>query len=468
MKRLLLPLMLSLMAIGFSIFAVTAPVSAAGVEIMNTTDGVLAIERGKGRLLKLPGPANTVFLANPDKADLQIKSPRMIYVYGKEIGETTLYAVDQAEKLVAAFDVHVTPNIASLKAILKEAAPEHDVRIDTVQDQIVLTGALDSPEAAATVLALARRSAGADNVVNRMTLSGSTQVNLRVRVAEVNREVIKRFGVNWETLFDNGSTVLGLATGRDIVDSAGVLQRPPEPLNGLVFGARTSSLDLNGIVDLLEQEGLASVLAEPNLTAISGQRAEFLAGGEFPVIVPQTADLATVEFKPFGVSLAFTPIVMDGGRINLHVAPEVSELVESGAVELDGFTIPALSTRRADTRVELASGQSFVIAGLLSRTLDHDIQDVPGLADIPLLGALFRSDAFRRGETELVIIVTPYLVKPVSDPTAIATPLDGFRPANDADRVIHGRTYRGTLPQTFKRTAAAAGGLVGPAGFIVD
>ncbi|MCR9256132.1 MAG: type II and III secretion system protein family protein [Alphaproteobacteria bacterium] len=464
MKKLLTLLLL----IAAATLTAPGPAAAKGVEILSTTDGMLDIERGKGRLLRLPAAANTVFLADPDKADLQIKSPRMIYVFGKTIGETTLYAVDAREQLVAAFDVRITPNVASLKEILAQAAPDSDVRIETVQDQIVLTGSLASPETAATVLALAQRSAGDGNVVNRMTLSGSTQVNLRVRVAEVSREVIKRFGINWESIFDDGSTVFGLATGTDIVDNAGTIVRPPESQNSILFGARDSNYDVNGIVDILEQEGLATVLAEPNLTAVSGQRAEFLAGGEFPVIVPQTDDLATVEFKPFGVSLAFTPVVMDGGRINLHVAPEVSELIESGSIEIEGFTIPALSTRRADTRVELASGQSFVIAGLLQRTVDHDIREIPGLGDIPLLGALFRSDAFQRGETELVIIVTPYLVKPVSDPSAIATPLDGFEPATDTDRYVHGRTYRGTLPKTFRRTAAAAGGLVGPAGFIVD
>jgi len=463
MIRLVLALSIVLLPLGMPVQA-----AGAGVEIMSTTDGVLDIERGKGRLLRLPGPAETVFLADPEKADLQVKSPRMIYVFGKAIGETTLYAVDGQERLVAAFDVRVTPNMASLRDILAQAAPDSDVTVSAVQDQIILTGSLSSPETAATVLALAHRSAGQGNVVNRMTLSGSTQVNLRVRIAEVSREVIKRFGVNWESLFDDGATVFGLATGTDIIDGAGGFVRPPDSQNSIIFGARDNNFDVNGIVDILEQEGLATILAEPNLTAISGQRAEFLAGGEFPVIVPQTDDLATIEFKPFGVSLAFTPVVMDAGRISLHVAPEVSELIDSGSVEIDGFNIPALSTRRADTRVELASGQSFVIAGLLQRTLDHDIREIPGLGDIPLLGALFRSDAFQRGETELVIIVTPYLVKPVSDPSQIATPLDGFQPADDSDRMVHGRSFQGALPGTFKRSAAAAGGLVGPAGFIVD
>jgi pilus assembly protein CpaC len=234
---------------------------------------------------------------------------------------------------------------------------------------------------------------------------------------------------------------------------------------------RNGSQDINAAIDALATEGLITVLAEPNLTALSGETASFLAGGEFPIPIAQNgsnnATSITVEFKTFGVGLAFTPHLLDAGRINLRVRPEVSQLSTAGAVQLSGFTIPALTTRRAETTVELGSGQSFVIAGLLQNNSTQDISKVPLLGDLPILGALFKSDRFRRNESELVIIVTPYIVRPVSG--RIAAPTDGFVAPNDVERILGAQSYKQQVPDNGERPIIKDGqGLVGPSGFQLD
>lgn len=288
-----------------------------------------------------------------------------------------------------------------------------------------------------------------DNVILKLAVTGPTQVQLRVRVAEVSRDVLKQFGINWDALVSIGQFSFGLATGNPVIAAGSFLTRATTN-NNLFAGFGGNNLDLNALVDALNDEGLISVMAEPNLTALSGKSATFLAGGEFPIIVPD-GDKTTVEFKKFGVSLRFTPTILSNNRISLYVNPEVSQLSNTGAVEVSGFSIPALTVRRAETTVELGSGQSFAIAGLLQNSVRHDIDKFPGLGDVPILGALFRSDRFQRNETELVIIVTPYLVKPVHAPL-MATPTDGLVQPTDRDRILHGRLYRSTPPARQKGT----------------
>jgi pilus assembly protein CpaC len=237
-------------------------------------------------------------------------------------------------------------------------------------------------------------------------------------------------------------------------------------------GITTESLDANVLIDALDREGLISILAEPNLTALSGETASFLAGGEFPILVPGSDGQVTIELKKFGVSLAFTPTLLDAGRISMRVRPEVSELSNEGAVTIPvaggTLTVPALTVRRAETTVELASGQSFAIAGLIRNNVAQSVQKFPGLGDIPILGALFRSSDFKRNESELVIIVTPYIVRPAPG-NNLALPTDGFSPPSDADRVLHGGTYRRN-PRKGEPSVVAPDGtrLVGPAGFILE
>jgi pilus assembly protein CpaC len=306
-----------------------------------------------------------------------------------------------------------------------------------------------------------------------MTVTAPTQVNLRVRVAEVSREVTKLFGINWEGVFSPGDFLFGLATGRAFTTAGGFpLNRFADPAgvgNSFFGNYSNGDVSINGIVDALEREGLVNVLAEPNLTALSGETASFLAGGEFPVPVGQDDDNnIEIQFKQFGVSLAFTPTVLGAGRISMRVRPEVSDLSEKGAIKLDDLVIPALSTRRAETTVELGSGQSFAIGGLISNSTRNNLDKVPGLGDVPVLGPLFRSTRFQRSESELVIIVTPYLVAPVGG-ARLATPRDGLEDPSDLQRLIEGRlARRSVVPGQQPALSLDRRRLVGPAGFMLD
>jgi pilus assembly protein CpaC len=272
--------------------------------------------------------------------------------------------------------------------------------------------------------------------------------------------VLKEFGINWQKI----GTTLQFQTHNPTITN-GIVP------SSIIFG-RLGGQAVSAELDALAQEGFVTDLAEPNLTAMSGQTASFLAGGEFPVPIIQggavgTAPTVTIEFKQFGVSLAFTPTVIDASHLNLRVQPEVSQLSTQGAVTISGFTIPALTVRRADTTVELGSGESFALAGLLQNTSAQTITKVPWLGDIPILGALFRSNQFQHNESELVVIVTPYLVNPVA--TRLADPLAGFALPHDVQRVLNGSTYRQELPAPPRGPLGAGGkGLIGPAGFQLD
>jgi pilus assembly protein CpaC len=296
--------------------------------------------------------------------------------------------------------------------------------------------------------------------VSRLKVATPLQVMLKVRIAEMNRSLVKQFGVNLLSKDKTGGTLFGVGRG-----NPGTINTVPgqpgtiDPTTGLPAGSTTVNfntlsggttlglfgkilgLDVLGTLDLLENDGVVTTLAEPNLTALSGETASFLAGGEFPIPIAQSLGAVTVEYKQYGVGLAFTPIVLADGRISMRVRPEVSQLSDAGSVTMNGYVVPALTTRRAETTVELGSGQSFMIAGLLQNSNSNSIEKAPFLGDIPVLGALFRSTKFQRNETELVIIVTPYLVRPVSG--QLATPADGYRAPDDVQRNFLGQSYAG-------------------------
>jgi pilus assembly protein CpaC len=412
----------------------------------------IAVEVNKGRVLRLPRAAATVFVADPAIADVQVKSPTLIYLYGKTIGETTLIAADGDEVLMLDAPVTVSHNLARLGDALSELMPGTPLQVSTVGNAVVLEGTVASPRQAEDARRLAAVIAGGDDfVINRLSVSAPTQVNLRVRVAEMSRDVSKNLGFSLDATAAFGNFALGLLTANPF---AGAVS------SGVIASFSGGGLDVNGIIDAMEGSRLVRILAEPNLTALSGETASFLAGGEFPIVYPGDEDGTSVVFKQFGVSLAFTPTVLDDGRINLHVRPEVSQLSSQGAVDVGGFSIPALTTRRAETTVELASGQSFAIAGLLRQEGDENLSKFPGLGDLPVLGTLFRSTAFQRTETELVIIVTPYTVAPVSE-RLLASPVDGLLPPHDVERIMFGAQWRREHP----RTAASA--LSGPVGFLL-
>ena len=312
----------------------------------------------------------------------------------------------------------------------------------------------------------ARDYAGAGQTVeSRLSVQGSVQVNLRVRIAEVSRSVIRQLGINWSGLANLGRYAqIVIATANPLANTTVAASS----LSGAyAFNTPGHVADLNAMIDAMAQDQLVHVLAEPNLTAISGETASFLVGGEFPIPVAQQNNQVTIEFKQYGVSLAFVPTVISEARINMKVRPEVSALSTEGAVQIGAgnstIQVPALTVRRAETTVELASGQSFAIAGLLQDSTTLTGNALPGIGELPILGALFRSDSFQRNETELVIVITPYLVNGVSNPAQISLPTDNWKPPNDLERLLLLRqNARG------QGVAATAAHIPGDAGFVVQ
>ena len=443
------------------------PLGPAGaVEFVTSTGTALQLEVNKGRLVRLDRPAGTVFIADPEIADIQVKSPSLVYLLGKKAGETTLYAVDESENILASVAIRVNFNLSRLRDAIRKLDPRSDVEVTSIDDTLVIEGVVRSASIAEDVRRLAVRIAGdSEAVINRLGVDAPNQVNLRVRIAEVARGVDKQLGFNWQILGTLGGLSLGLATTNPFASAVSVVNSLGSLTQGASAAFNAEGWDFNAVIDALEEEGLVTILAEPNLTALTGETASFLAGGEFPILVPDSNGRVTIEFKKFGVSLAFTPTVIGETRINLHVRPEVSQLSSKNSVTLNNFVVPSLTTRRAETTVELGSGQSFAIAGLLLNNVNHDIRKFPFLGDIPVLGALFRSDRFQRDETELVIIVTPYIVRPASR-MRLAAPTDGFVPPHDVERFITGGTHRRNpvagKPRTMDRSGRA---LIGPVGF---
>ena len=458
--------------------AAPAPIAAASV-VTGTSCRDISVEINRGALIKLPVAADTVFVANPDIADIQVKSPRLLYLYGKRAGETVIYAVDGDDNVLLNSRVKITHNLGAFRTAIRSAAPDAGLDVSTVGDALVITGDINSPAQAEDVRRIAARFApGEGAVVNQMRVLQPNQINLRVRIAEVSRDTLKQFGINWDAAFKMGGFIFGLASGNPVTAGDFVIGGLDKVFNvrnngtnSIVGSYNKGNFDINGLIDARANENLITVLAEPNLTAMSGETANFLAGGEFPVPVAQSGSAAgaiTVEFKKFGVGLAFTPTVLENGRVNLKVRPEVSQLSSVGGVQVSNYTVPALTTRRAETTVELSSGQSFAIAGLLQNNSTQDASKVPFLGDVPILGALFKSDRYKRNETELVIVVTPYLVRPVSA-NAIALPTDGFVPPTDGQRILYGSTNRQDMPQGAPIMRGRDGNaLVGPSGFQLD
>ena len=376
----------------------------------------LAIPVNQGQLVRIDKPVESVFVANSEIADVAIKSPQLIYVFAKHPGTTTLYAVGANDEILASITLNVTHNLSRLEQAMAGLMPGRNIVATSVDGGIVLTGAVATATEAEDARRVAARFLGEkEEVINRLQITAPNQVNLRLRFAEVNKSVMRDLGINWDVAIKQGGFAFGMLTafpltiGSTLVGATGASTTPT---------VSSGPLDLTATMDLLAQEGLVSVLAEPNLTAVSGETANFLAGGEFPIPVAQDNNTNTIEFKSFGVSLGFNPTVLSGNRISLRVAPEVSALDFSTAIQ----GVPGLTVRRAMTTVELASGQTFAIAGLVQSQNSITANEVPGLGDIPILGELFKSDKFRHNETELVILVTPYLVQPISNPAAPAIP----------------------------------------------
>jgi pilus assembly protein CpaC len=438
----------------------TDPAPPSGAVQIPPTGRPILLETGKGTLVRLGRPANTVFVANPDIADVQIKSPELVYITAKSPGATVIYAVDANDNVLLNAPIRVSLDLSQLRQSLHQVVPGTGISVEQVDSNVVLTGTVADAGQADKAKVLAAAVAGGvkgGQVVNRLSVATPDQVDLQVRIAEVDRTILKQIGIDWSRM--------GRTVSFTTVNNEGLTM----PTNQISVGMLSNVM---ATVDALATEGFVTVLAEPNLTAVSGQTASFLAGGEFPYPVAQPGSVGntaiiTVQFQQFGVQLAFTPTIIDANHLNLRVRPEVSQLDFANAVTISGSLIPALTVRRAETSVELASGQSFALAGLLMHDTSQDISKVPWLGDIPVLGALFRSNKFQNSESELVVIVTPYLVSPAA--TAAASPTDGFQIPHDAQQVLWGDTWRRGLPAPARGPLDAGGsGLIGPAGFRLD
>jgi pilus assembly protein CpaC len=435
-------LALTLGTVGAAVPAMAQPTAAKPADSLN-------LSKGAGTLVRLSEPMTDVFVANDAIADVQVKSASQLYVFGKSAGETTVYATAKNGRVVYAANVRVGNNIGSVGEMLHLAMPEANIEATPMNNLVLLTGTVANPDDVAEAQRLTQAYVGdGTQVVTRLRSATPLQVTLKVRIAEINRTLLKSWGINLLSNDPTGGFNFGIAQGQGIdIPKVGSTSSAPASVIrnaiGTTLSASTKFLGLNILssLDIAAQDGLVSILAEPNLTALSGETASFLAGGEFPIPVSQALGAVTVEYKQYGVGLAFTPIVLADGRISMRVRPEVSELSNEGAVTLNGFTVPALTTRRAETTVELGSGQSMMIGGLLRNTASNNINKAPFLGDLPILGALFRSTNYRRNETELVVIVTPYLVRPVSG--QLATPIDGYRVPNDIQRDFLGQSFTG-------------------------
>jgi pilus assembly protein CpaC len=443
------------------------PVPGYGTVVTDAQTTVRSVKLGhnKSVIVDLPRDARDVLVSNPEVANAVMRTNRRIYLTGVKVGQTNIVVFDRAGQQIVSVELEVERDSRTLSAMLKRLIPGSAIDVEVVSDNIVLSGAVrnagdarraqDIANIFANGGANAQPSSGAssagaggtsitiDNqqdtpassVVNLLTIEGEDQVHLKVTVAEVNRNTIKQLGIDWDAEISIDDIVFGALT------EAVFPINQTLPTNSAGVGWNDGTSHVFGTIKALEEAGVLRTLAEPTLTAISGEQASFLAGGEFPVpVAGETSDTGrtvTVEFKPFGVSLAFVPVVLSEGRISLRVKTEVSELSNEGAVTINDLTIPALKVRRAETTMELPSGGSMVMGGLLRDDIRQAINGVPGLKNLPVLGTLFRSRDFLRQETELVIIVTPYLVKPVGRP-ALARPDDGFSAPTDSNAILLG------------------------------
>jgi pilus assembly protein CpaC len=399
----------------------------------------LALGAGSGRVVQVSRPVTSVFAADPRIAEVRPASPTSLFVFGVAPGRTTLAALDAEGGVVAQYEVTVRPSAYTApeaQSVLARVLPGSSARIETRPAGLALLGEVATPQEAERAIAIARgHMSEGQTLDNRLTVLRQVQVNLRVRIAEVSRQVTRQIGIDWQALGNVGRFSASLVTRNSLADAV-------NPANRLA-AAWNNNPDVNALIDLLAQDRLINVLAEPNLTAMSGETASFLAGGEFPIPVGLRDGNVSVQFKEYGVGLSFVPTVLAQNRISLRVRPEVSELTEQGAVRLTSagisIQIPALTVRRAETTVELGSGQSFAIAGLLTDNANTLGRALPVVGELPVLGALFRSDRFQRNETELVIIITPYIVRAQSDPNTLRLPTDRVLPTDDVDRSLLAR-----------------------------
>ncbi|PHS24419.1 MAG: type II and III secretion system protein [Robiginitomaculum sp.] len=476
----------------------------------------LDLPLNKAAVIELPIDARDVLVSNPEIVDAVIRTPRRIYILGMKQGQANAFFFDANGNQILNLEITVAQDVRRLSRTIAALLPRARVKIQPMGDNLILSGTVPDAGTADSVLKIAQQSVEKpENVLSLLTIQGKSQVLLKVRVVEMQRTLVKQLGINLsgsisfgnflapiaKPLLENGVPVLdqfGNAIFETVIPgsfgtTAGLATNNAFSLAGRPLGGTTGSIGYKNFrqgvqrssigagISALERVGLVRTLAEPNLTAITGESANFLAGGEFPVPVGRDRDgNIQIEYKKFGVGLGFTPLVVSKGRISLKISTEVSELTTQGALQLgsqavtdangnvigtvEGLTLPALKVRRAETTVELPSGGSMVIAGLIQEKTKQALEGVPGAKDLPILGALFRSRDYQNDETELVIVVTPYLVDP-THPDALSTPADGFSNASDLGGLLFGR-----LNKVYRAPGTKADGKTwnGPIGYVLE
>ena len=406
----------------------------------NAGSRFVRIGLNKSVVIKLPANARDVLVGNPDIVDAVIRTKNTAYLFARTVGQTNVFFFDANGRQILGLDLEVAQDMAALQNLIRRTIPGSKITVDTINDNIVLGGTAANAAEAKTALDLAAKFTGDEKkVMSTIAVTGKEQVMLRVRVAEVQRTVLKQFGINWQAMFDIGKFAFNLASINPFSGGQGLLS----PLGGYAGSYQNGSTTVDAVIRAMERDGLLKTLAEPTLTAISGESAKFLAGGEFPIPVPQENGAVTIEYKQFGVGLGFTPVVMTEGRISLSIETEVSEIDNQNSVTVstgtnENLAAPGLRVRRANTTIELPSGGSMMLAGLINDSTRQNIDGTPGLKNVPVLGALFRSRDYIQNQTELVVIVTPYVVDPTSN-KQITTPLDRLNVATDSQTILLGR-----------------------------
>lgn len=411
---------------------------------------IQAGERVAGRLLKvglgrsvvvnLGEEVSDVIVSNPEVADAVVRSSRRVFIMGNKAGQASLFLFGRAGNQIASFDLAVENDTTDLNMMIRRALPGADITAESVNGNIVLSGTASSTVEAQQAADLAARFSKVEGstlpVLNMVSVSGKDQVHLKVTVAEVERSIIKQLGVNLSGTIGIGNYSANFNSSPGYSVNSNIIGRPSAGGGFLAGGSR-----LNADLQALQRDGVIRTLAEPTLTAISGENASFLAGGEFPIPIAEDNNKLTVQFKKFGVGLDFTPVVLSGGRISLRIKTEVSEITQEGAVSIGTLVIPALKVRRAESTVELPSGGTLVMAGLLKESYKQDLNGVPGLMQVPILGALFKSRDFLRQETELAVFVTPYTVRPTAR-SELVEPTRNLAPATDGETIFLNRLNR--------------------------
>lgn len=417
----------------------------------------ISIPLDKAHLLALPGPVRDVIVPNPDVVDIIVKRPTEVYLVAKKIGETNIFFVGKNGNVILHVEAVVQIGLEGAKAAIDAIFPNGAIKLSSVNNSIVISGKVRSANDSANAAKVVRRFVKDDTeVINMLQIIGDQQVLLKVRVAEIQRTAVKSLGSNLNV--DTGDSFELNTLGAGV----GVAANP--------FGTLFAQINKLGIQDLtfsaLESRGLAKTLAEPALVSISGETANFLAGGEFPVPTGRDDNNnITIEFKKFGVSLSFTPVVLSSNQMSLRIKTEVSRLDASEQIQLFGTTVKGLSVRRADSTVSMASGDGIMIAGMLQNDEFNEIEGLPWLKDIPVLGPLFGSKGFQNNQTELVVMVRAYIARPVSPETSLSLPTDGFVPASDFDFYLMGRLYK----RYAKRARPGVAPMVrGPVGYLME